>query len=102
MVPHAFYRKHDSYSKPPGRGRTADLSRPAFQEIKRPPCLKGGEYRTTCNEPVGADAHIGPLYRTPCNAKRRGVGAPPLQRIEKNVCDCFGIYINKKNERKKR
>ena len=32
MVPHAFYRKHDSYSKPPGRGRTADLSRPAFQK----------------------------------------------------------------------
>ena len=25
--------KHDTVFKPPGRGRTADLSRPAFQEI---------------------------------------------------------------------
>ena len=31
VLPHAFYRKHDSHFKPPGRGRTADLSRPAFQ-----------------------------------------------------------------------
>lgn len=32
MVPHAFHGKHDSHFKPPGRGRTADLSRPAFQK----------------------------------------------------------------------
>ena len=52
MVPHAFYRKHDSHFKPPGRGRTADLSRPAFQKnfalfvvpfmFPRPgPCCRG-------------------------------------------------------------
>jgi hypothetical protein len=32
MVPHAFHGKHDSHFKPPGRGRTANLSRPAFQK----------------------------------------------------------------------
>ena len=33
MVPHAFHGKHDNPFKPRGRGRTADLSRPAFQKI---------------------------------------------------------------------
>ena len=52
-VPHAFPGKHDSHFKPPGRGRTADPSAPLSRRHKKPPC-------------VGADAHIGPLKRTPC------------------------------------
>ena len=36
-----------------------------------------------------------------CPSRGRG-RTPPLRRTEKIVCDCFGIYINKKNERKKK
>ena len=36
--------------------------------------------------------------------KRSGVGGvePRPYGGQKKVCDCFGIYINKKNERKKK
>ena len=143
MVPHAFHGKHDSHFKPPGRGRTADLSRPAFQKNFCAICRSfhfpetravlqrgrpggretgGVRYRvlriaTGAVRPRNDNSQEVWRGRTgssaPTDAFRKCVGeglcpsrgrgrTPPLRRTEKIVCDCFGIYINKKNERKKK
>ena len=53
MVPHAFPGKHDKDSSRRGGGGRQTFPVPLSRRHKKPPC-------------VGADAHIGPLKRTPC------------------------------------